>query len=52
MQRIADKLVSAMEQDKLFADNELSLHQLADVTNTSAKHISETFSQHPANKLF
>ncbi|HEY7771778.1 MAG TPA: helix-turn-helix transcriptional regulator [Marinagarivorans sp.] len=52
MQRIALKLTHAMENDRLFTNNELSLRHLADATNTSANHLSETFSQYLKTNFF
>ena len=52
MALIASKLKTAMEVEHLFSDNDLSLRHLADATNTSENHLSETFSQHLNTNFF
>lgn len=46
MARIAAKLTSALNNDRLYADSDLSLRDLSDVTGATKHHISETLSQH------
>lgn len=46
MARIAAKLTSALNTDRLYADSDLSLRDLSDVTGATKNHISETLSQH------
>lgn len=46
MARIATKLDSALNTDRLFADSDLSLRTLSDATGVTKNHISETLSQH------
>lgn len=43
--RTADKLIAALNTDKLYADSELSLRKLSDITGVTKNHISETLSQ-------
>ena len=45
MSRTAAKLVSALNTNKLYADNSLSLRKLSDITGVTKNHISETLSQ-------
>lgn len=52
MARIAEKLKTCMLEDRLFTENELSLRHLADATNTSENHLSETFSQYLKTNFF
>lgn len=44
--RIAAKLVSALNTDRLYAQSDLSLRKLSDATGVTKNHISETLSQH------
>jgi len=44
--RIATKLKSALNADRLYARSDLSLRMLSDVTGVTKNHISETLSQH------
>ena len=46
MTRLATKLTSALTADRLYADSDLSLRDLSDVTGATKNHISETLSQH------
>ncbi|NOX95212.1 MAG: helix-turn-helix transcriptional regulator [Alphaproteobacteria bacterium] len=46
MARIAAKLISALNTDRLYAQSDLSLRKLSDVTGVTKNHISETLSQH------
>ncbi|MBD1584777.1 helix-turn-helix transcriptional regulator [Pseudoalteromonas sp. S16_S37] len=52
MARIADKLRNAMQQQRLYSDNELSLSRLSGAINVSENHISETLSQHLGINFF
>lgn len=45
MSRTAAKLVNALNTNKLYADNSLSLRKLSDITGVTKNHISETLSQ-------
>ncbi len=45
LSRTAAKLTSALNTDKLYADSNLSLRKLSDVTGVTKNHISETLSQ-------
>lgn len=45
LSRTADKLIRALNTDQLYADSELSLRKLSDVTGVTKNHISETLSQ-------
>ena len=45
LSRTADKLIRALDTDQLYADSELSLRKLSDVTGVTKNHISETLSQ-------
>lgn len=44
--RTAAKLTGALLANRLYADNDLSLRKLSDVTGVTKNHISETLSQH------
>lgn len=44
--RIAAKLISALDTDRLYARSDLCLRKLSDVTGVTKNHISETLSQH------
>ncbi|WP_339688670.1 helix-turn-helix transcriptional regulator [uncultured Parasphingorhabdus sp.] len=46
MVRIAAKITAALNTDRLYADSDLSLRDLSDVTGATKNHISETLSQH------
>ncbi|MBU2879995.1 helix-turn-helix transcriptional regulator [Aliiglaciecola lipolytica] len=46
MKRIAVKLHKVMQGERLFCENELSLHRLSEAIGISQNHISETLSQH------
>jgi AraC-like DNA-binding protein len=50
--RTATKLTRALNTDKLYADNTLSLRKLSDVTGVTKNHISETLSQHLGANFF
>lgn len=52
MSRTAAKLVGALEADKLYADSDLSLRKLSDITGVTKNHISETLSQHLGVNFF
>lgn len=52
MSRIAEKLRHAMQRERLFCENELSLNQLSSAINVSENHISETLSQHLGVNFF
>ncbi|RKQ95157.1 helix-turn-helix domain-containing protein [Maricaulis maris] len=52
MTRTAAKLLGALEADKLYADSDLSLQKLSDVTGVTKNHISETLSQHVGVNFF
>ncbi len=52
MSRTAAKLVGALEADGLYADSELSLRKLSDITGVTKNHISETLSQHLGVNFF
>ncbi|MFS1523341.1 helix-turn-helix domain-containing protein [Microbulbifer sp. 2304DJ12-6] len=52
MIRIAEKLRHAMQRERLFCENELSLNQLSSTINVSENHISETLSQHLGVNFF
>jgi AraC-like DNA-binding protein len=45
MERIAERLKTNMLQDRLYAESDLSLRRLAEVSRTTENHLSETFSQ-------
>ena len=46
MARLADKLASALNADRLYAESTLSLRDLSDATGATKNHISETLSQY------
>ncbi|WP_395342278.1 helix-turn-helix domain-containing protein [Ningiella sp. W23] len=46
MERVATKLHHAMQRERLFCENELTLHRLSSAINVSENHISETLSQY------
>lgn len=50
--RTAAKLVRALNTNKLYADNTLSLRKLSDITGATKNHISETLSQHLGANFF
>jgi AraC-like DNA-binding protein len=52
MERIAAKLHQSMQSQRLFCENELTLHQLSCTINVSENHISETMSQHLGLNFF
>lgn len=52
MERLASKLTRALMTDRLYADNDLSLRDLSDVTGATKNHISETLSQHLGVNFF
>ena len=52
MERIAAKLHHAMQNERLFCENELSLNRLSSTINVSENHISETLSQHLGVNFF
>ena len=52
MRRTAAKLISALNTDRLYADSELSLRALSDMTGVTKNHISETLSQHLGVNFF
>lgn len=52
MKRISTKLQEAMQSERLFCENELTLHQLSSTINVSENHISETMSQHLGVNFF
>lgn len=52
MQRIAERLKGSMLQDKLYAESDLSLRRLAEVSQTTENHLSETFSQFLQTNFF
>jgi len=52
MGRTAAKLITALGTDRLYADCDLSLRKLSDVTGVTKNHISETLSQHLGVNFF
>ena len=52
MRRTAAKLTGALNTNKLYADNDLSLRRLSDITGVTKNHISETLSQHLGVNFF
>jgi len=52
MSRTAAKLISALNTDRLYADSDLSLRALSDITGVTKNHISETLSQHLGVNFF
>lgn len=52
MQIIASKLESAMKEDKLFLQDNLSLNKLSESISETENHISETLSQYLNTKFF
>jgi AraC-like DNA-binding protein len=52
MSRTADKLISALNTNRLYADSDLSLRKLSDTTGVTKNHISETLSQHLGVNFF
>jgi AraC-like DNA-binding protein len=52
MQLIASKLERAMNEDKLFLQDNLSLNKLSESISETENHISETFSQFLNTKFF
>jgi AraC-like DNA-binding protein len=52
MQRIADKLQRAMDQDRLFADASLSLRDLSDRLGVSENYISQTLNEQLGRNFF
>lgn len=52
MERLASKLTRALMTDRLYADSDLSLRDLSDVTGATKNHISETLSQHLGVNFF
>lgn len=52
MQEYANALHNAMEQDKLFLEEDLSLKRLSEAINVSENHISETLSQFLNSNFF
>ncbi|WP_232771487.1 helix-turn-helix domain-containing protein [Colwellia sp. 12G3] len=52
MQLIASKLEGAMNEDKLFLQDNLSLNKLSESISESENHISETLSQFLHTKFF
>lgn len=52
MGRTAAKLMTALDTDRLYADCDLSLRKLSDVTGVTKNHISETLSQHLGINFF
>lgn len=52
MKEIAEKLVLAMQKDKVFLNEALSLNQLSKDISVSENHISETLSQYLKSNFF
>lgn len=52
MARIAAKLITAMQTDRLYAQSDISLRKLSDITGATKNHISETLSQHLGVNFF
>lgn len=52
MARTATKLITALNTNQMYADSELSLRKLSDVTGITKNHISETLSQHLGINFF
>lgn len=50
--RTAAKLMRALNTNKFYADNTLSLRKLSDITGVTKNHISETLSQHLGINFF
>lgn len=52
MSRTAARLIGALTTDRLYADSDLSLRKLSDITGVTKNHISETLSQHLGVNFF
>ena len=52
MDRTAAKLVDALNTNRLYADSDLSLRKVSDITGVTKNHISETLSQHLGVNFF
>ncbi len=52
MERIAERLKTNMLQEKLYAECDLSLRRLAEISRTTENHLSETFSQFLQTNFF
>lgn len=52
MERLASKLTRALMTDRVYADGDLSLRDLSDITGATKNHISETLSQHLGVNFF
>ncbi|WP_297735585.1 helix-turn-helix transcriptional regulator [uncultured Maricaulis sp.] len=52
MRRTATKLRDALGKNGLYAENDLSLRKLSDITGVTKNHISETLSQHLGVNFF
>ncbi|WP_109259896.1 helix-turn-helix transcriptional regulator [Hyphobacterium indicum] len=52
MSRTAAKLIRALNTNRLYADSDLSLRALSDITGVTKNHISETLSQHLGVNFF
>lgn len=52
MKRIADRLKTKMQDDRLYTECDLSLRRLAEVSRTTENHLSETFSQFLQTNFF
>lgn len=52
MARIAQRLHTAVVEERLFTENDLSLRRLAEATATTEHHLSETFSQYLHTNFF
>jgi len=52
MRRTATKLINALNTNRLYANSDLSLRALSDITGVTKNHISETLSQHLGVNFF
>lgn len=52
MQRIAERLKANMQKERLYAESDLSLRRLAEMSRTTENHLSETFSQFLQTNFF
>lgn len=52
LSKTATKLIDALNKDQLYADPNLSLRKLSDLTGVTKNHISETLSQHLGVNFF
>lgn len=52
MRRTATKLIDALNTNRLYANSDLSLRALSDITGVTKNHISETLSQHLGVNFF